>query len=329
MMYSIFKRGMDILGAGFGLMLFLPVGLVIALVIKVSDGGPVFYGQVRVGRNGHLFKIWKFRSMVPNADRVGVAITQGADPRITRIGRWLRGTKMDELPQLWNVFVGEMSLVGPRPEVPKYVALYSPSQREVLRFRPGITDVASLSFRDEEGLLAGAPDVEEFYVRHCLPKKIDLNLEYQRAASVLGDLGVIARTIGLMFSRVSSGGSAGRDDLSQDDLLASGKDRRVAIIGAGDAGQEALKALHKRPGFNVIGFFDDDPRSWHQRHQGVEVVGMPECLGNAAWKQRVDAVVLALGPEREARADQLRQWFEGFGLKEALLQESEARSVSR
>jgi lipopolysaccharide/colanic/teichoic acid biosynthesis glycosyltransferase len=328
-MYSILKRGLDVLGAGFGLLLFLPVGLVIALVIKVSDGGPVFYGQVRVGRNGQLFKIWKFRSMVPNADRVGVAITQGADPRITRIGRWLRGTKMDELPQLWNVFVGEMSLVGPRPEVPKYVALYSPSQREVLRFRPGITDVASLSFRDEEGLLAGAPDVEEFYIRHCLPKKIDLNLEYQRAASVLGDLGVIARTVGLMFSRISDGGSVGRDDLSRDDVVASGTDQRVAIIGAGIVGQEALKALQKCPGFRVIGFFDDDPRSWHQRHQGVEVMGMPECLGNAAWKERVDAVVLALGPEREARANQLRAWLEDFGLKEVPLREMGARFAFR
>jgi lipopolysaccharide/colanic/teichoic acid biosynthesis glycosyltransferase len=316
MLYPILKRGMDILGAGFGLLLFLPVGLVIALVIKVSDGGAVFYGQVRVGRNGQLFKIWKFRSMVPNADRVGVAITQGADPRITRIGRWLRGTKMDELPQLWNVFVGEMSLVGPRPEVPKYVALYSPSQREVLRFRPGMTDVASLSFRDEEGLLAGAPDVEDFYVRHCLPKKIDLNLEYQRAASVLGDLGVIARTFGLMFSRISESRAAGQEDPSWVEEPLSGADRRVAIIGAGEAGQAAFTALQRRPGTHVIGFFDDDPRCWHQCYQGVRVLGMPECLGNAAWKPRVDVVVLALGPNQEKRAEEFRKYMLVCNLRE-------------
>lgn len=319
-MYFLSKRGLDVLGAGFGLLLFLPVGIVIALVIKISDGGPVFYGQVRVGRHGKPFKIWKFRSMVPNADRVGVAITQGADPRITRIGRWLRGTKMDELPQLWNVFVGEMSLVGPRPEVPKYVALYSEAQREILRQRPGITDVASLSFRDEEALLAGAPDVEGFYVKYCLPRKIALNREYQAQASLLGDLGVVARTLGLMLSRVTQRRAGGRERAGEH-RPARGKDGpgighpapRVAVVGAGTAGQRLADRFLDAGNAEVVAFFDDDAHAWHGVHRGVPVVGMPECLLNATWRQRVDAVALALEGDSGERAEDLRRTFEAAG----------------
>ena len=133
--------------------------------------------------------------MVINADKLGVPLTKEEDPRITWIGRLLRKSKLDELPQLWNVLVGEMTFVGPRPEVARYVDRYTPQQREILNFKPGITDVATLLFRNEEALLRGAPDVEAFYLRYCLPRKIDLNLHYERRASLLHDLWIIAQTL--------------------------------------------------------------------------------------------------------------------------------------
>src|SRR5713226_9464813 len=136
-----------------GLALVAPLGLLLALLVKLADGGPIFYGQIRVGQFGKPFRIWKFRSMVINADKMGMAVTREKDPRITRIGRFLRKAKLDELPQLWNVLVGEMSFVGPRPEVPRYVALYTPQQREVLNSKHGITDLATMLFRNEETLL--------------------------------------------------------------------------------------------------------------------------------------------------------------------------------
>src|ERR1035437_11158374 len=121
-----------------GLLVLAPAGLLIVVLIKLSDGGTVFYGQTRIGRFAKPFRIWKFRSMVPNADKLGVPLTKEEDPRITWIGRFLRKTNMDELPQLWNVLVGEMSFVGPRPEVPRYVERYTPEQREILQYKPGI-----------------------------------------------------------------------------------------------------------------------------------------------------------------------------------------------
>ena len=142
MPYPKLKRAFDVICSGVGLLVLLPPGLLIALLIKLSDGGPVFYGQKRIGRFGKPFRIWKFRSMVVNADKMGVPLTRDQDPRITGIGRFLRKTKLDELPQLWNVLIGDMSLVGPRPEVPRYVELYTPEQRQILIYKPGITDVA-------------------------------------------------------------------------------------------------------------------------------------------------------------------------------------------
>ena len=138
--------------------------------------------------------MWKFRTMVPNADRVGGQLTVAGDRRVTRVGRWLRRSKLDELPQLVNVLVGEMSLVGPRPEVARYVTLYTPAQRAVLELRPGITDPASVRFRDEERELASVSDPEAYYVDHVMPEKIRLNLEYAERAGILGDLGVILST---------------------------------------------------------------------------------------------------------------------------------------
>jgi lipopolysaccharide/colanic/teichoic acid biosynthesis glycosyltransferase len=189
------KRAFDVLLAGLGLLVLWPVWLLIGLLIKLSDGGPVLYGQRRIGQFGKPFHIWKFRSMVINADKLGVPLTSEEDPRITRLGRFLRKTKVDELPQLWNVLKGDMSLVGPRPEVPRYVDLYTPEQRDILKYKPGITDLASLLFRNEEQLLRGAEDLEGFYVRYCLPKKIELNLHYAERATLLQDLWIIIQTL--------------------------------------------------------------------------------------------------------------------------------------
>jgi lipopolysaccharide/colanic/teichoic acid biosynthesis glycosyltransferase len=189
------KRLFDICFAVIGLLVLLPVLALIALLVKWSDRGPVFFLQERVGQGGALFWIWKFRTMRAGTDKAGPGITKDGDPRITVVGRWLRKTKLDELPQLWNVLRGDMSFVGPRPEVPRYVAYYTPAQRAVLQLKPGITDRATLAFRHEEDLLAQAADVEAFYVAHCLPKKIEMNLQYGRQANLWSDIQVIVRTV--------------------------------------------------------------------------------------------------------------------------------------
>lgn len=198
-MNSFFKRCFDITAAGVGLLLLSPLFACIALAVKLADRGPIFYRQERVGRNGVSFRIWKFRTMITGADKLGPGVTQGGDSRVTKVGRVLRRGKLDELPQLINVLVGEMSFVGPRPEVPKYVAHYTSQHREILQYRPGITDPASILFRDEEGLLKGVANVEEFYLAHCMPVKIALNLEYSRRANVLTDLGLVAQTVFLLL----------------------------------------------------------------------------------------------------------------------------------
>jgi lipopolysaccharide/colanic/teichoic acid biosynthesis glycosyltransferase len=189
------KRLFDIVCSALGLVLLTPVGLLIAAAIKLTDGGPVFYGQVRVGQFGRPFRIWKFRSMVLDADKLGLPLTSEADSRVTAPGRFLRRFKLDELPQLWNVLVGEMSFVGPRPEVPRYVERYTQEQREILRYKPGITDVASMLFRNEQALLQGCSNVEDFYVRYCLPEKIELNREYAGRAGLRQDVWIILQTL--------------------------------------------------------------------------------------------------------------------------------------
>ena len=176
-------------------MLLGPVLVLLALVVKWTSPGPVFFGQERVGRGGRNFRILKFRTMVADAERRGLHITAGGDPRITSVGRFLRHYKMDELPQLWNVLVGDMSLVGPRPEVAKYVALYSPEQRRVLEVRPGITDPASLAYRHEEALLARAADPERFYIETVMPAKLRINLDYINHRTFVRDLAVLLRTL--------------------------------------------------------------------------------------------------------------------------------------
>ena len=189
------KRLMDIAVSGCALAVLWPVLLLIALAIKIDDPGPVFYRQVRVGRYGKTFRIFKFRTMVVDADKKGLSITVGRDSRITRMGAFLRKTKLDELAQLINVFVGEMSFVGPRPEVPRYVDLYTPYQRQVLLVRPGITDYASIAYRNENDLLAGCDDPEKMYIEKIMPDKIELNMKYLREISPIADIRLILSTI--------------------------------------------------------------------------------------------------------------------------------------
>ena len=189
------KRLFDLCWTLPGLLVLWPAFLVIALLIKLDDGGLVFFRQVRVGRSGRAFRVWKFRTMIAHAEQLGAPLTVGEDPRTTRFGRWLRRSKLDELPQLFNVLAGEMSLVGPRPEVPRYVALYSPDQRRVLDLMPGITDPASIAYRHENDLLARAPDPERHYISVILPAKIRINLDYAARATRWTDLVVLLDTL--------------------------------------------------------------------------------------------------------------------------------------
>lgn len=188
------KRLFDLLAAGTGLLLLSPVLVIAALAVKLGSRGPVLFVQQRMGRNFQPFGIYKFRTMITDAERVGGQITFGRDPRITRVGHILRQTKLDELPQLVNVFVGQMSLVGPRPEVPRYVDLYQADYAYVLSIRPGITDLASLKYRDEAEQLALSADPAKEYAERILPDKIALAREYIDTASFAGDLSIIFRT---------------------------------------------------------------------------------------------------------------------------------------
>lgn len=193
------KRALDLLGALFGLLFLILPGMVVGTLIFLEDRGPVFFRQTRIGRKGKPFRIWKFRTMIVQPVVSGFQLTVGSDPRITRVGHWLRKTKIDELPQLLNVLVGEMSLVGPRPEVPRYVARYSDNQRLVLNLTPGITDLASIQFRHESDLLAMVTDPEHLYMSEIMPAKISINVAYAEKATVWTDIGVILKTFGVLF----------------------------------------------------------------------------------------------------------------------------------
>jgi lipopolysaccharide/colanic/teichoic acid biosynthesis glycosyltransferase len=192
---SVGKRAFDLLCMIPGVVILIPLAVVVAFAVKLDDGGPVFFRQVRAGWNGKPFRMWKFRTMVVNAEKLAGLITIGQDPRITRVGRVLRKTKLDELPQFLNVIAGDMSLVGPRPEVMRYVEMYGEDQRKVLELMPGITDPASVKYCDESELLSQADDPERLYVEEIMPEKIRLNLEYAEHASVASDLRVVLKTI--------------------------------------------------------------------------------------------------------------------------------------
>lgn len=191
------RRLLDMVVALVGLISLSPLWLLIAISLVLDSPGPLFYRAHRVGKDGNLFYLYKFRSMVTDADRRGPAITAAGDARVTRVGRVLRKTKLDELPQLLNVLRGEMSLVGPRPEDPRYVALYTPEQRQVLQVRPGITSAASLAFRHEEALLTGV-DWETTYRTQVLPSKLAIDLDYLRQRTLRSDLRLIMHTIAAM-----------------------------------------------------------------------------------------------------------------------------------
>jgi lipopolysaccharide/colanic/teichoic acid biosynthesis glycosyltransferase len=196
------KRLFDIVASLLGLAALALPGLLLAGVIKLDSPGPVFFRQQRVGRFGRAFRIHKFRTMHVDAERAGGPLTVGADPRVTRVGRWLRAHRLDELPQLIDVLLGDMSLVGPRPEVPRYVALYPDDmRRRVLAVRPGITDPASLAFRGEAAQLAAAADPEREYVEVIMPRKLALAADYAAHANLWTDLGVVARTLAVLLTR--------------------------------------------------------------------------------------------------------------------------------
>ena len=189
------KRVMDLLGASLGLLVFSPVLLACAVAVKLSSPGPVFFRQERVGLHGKPFRIRKFRTMRVT-DGSGLHITAAGDARITAVGRLLRRSKLDELPQLIDVLVGNMSIVGPRPEVPRYMAQYPQAARErILSVRPGITDNAAIAFRDEERMLAASSDVERTYVEEIMPIKQRYYLDYVAHQSVANDLAIMARTV--------------------------------------------------------------------------------------------------------------------------------------
>lgn len=199
------KRVVDVLLALAGLALVWPLMALAALWIKADSPGPALFRQQRVGRHGRNFHILKFRTMRDDP-APGRQITVGEDPRITRSGRWLRATKLDELPQLLNVLRGDMSVVGPRPEVPRYVALYTPEEREVLELRPGITDLASIKYRHESEILAHSADPESTYVNEVMRDKLRINLAYARRAGLRADFGVIVQTVLALFRRHDGAG---------------------------------------------------------------------------------------------------------------------------
>jgi len=195
------KRTFDIVAAFLGLLLLTPILFLAALLIKLDSKGPIFFRQERTGRGFRPFLIYKFRTMVQDIPHKGGPITSDGDPRITRAGRFLRKTKIDELPQLINVLKGEMSFVGPRPEVRQYVELFREDYEEILKIRPGITDLASLKYRDEEALLGHSGNPEEEYLRRVLPDKITLAKEYLKRSSFFFDIALILKTLPKLIER--------------------------------------------------------------------------------------------------------------------------------
>jgi len=200
----VIKRTFDIVVSSLGLLVLSPLLLLVAFVIKLDSSGPIFFRQRRVGRGFRPFFIFKFRTMAHDPSGRGRPITVGDDPRITRVGRFLRRTKIDELPQLINVLKGEMSFVGPRPELPQYVELFRNDYAEILRIRPGITDLASLKYHNEAAVLKRFENPEAEYCNRILPDKISLAKEYVKKSSFIFDLALIVKTLPKIFRRSSA-----------------------------------------------------------------------------------------------------------------------------
>lgn len=188
------KRLFDIVFSFLGLVFLAPIWLLIVVLMMATSKGPVIYKQVRVGKSNKDFKIFKFRTMHVNADKLGLLSVGDRDPRITQIGYYLRKFKLDELPQLANVLRGDMSFVGPRPEVRKYVNFYNQEQMQVFKVRPGITDLASIEFRNESELLSDQEDPDSYYIHVIMPKKLQINLDYLKERTFIKDVGVIVKT---------------------------------------------------------------------------------------------------------------------------------------
>jgi len=182
-----------------GVIVLSPILLIISLSIKLSSSGPIFYHSLRIGKNKKPFKVYKFRTLVVNADKIGGPSTSDDDPRLTKIGKFLRKYKLDELPQLFNVIKGEMSLVGPRPEVPEYAKLYKDKEQIIFSVKPGITDLASLWNSDEGAILKGSPDPEKTYLEKIRPEKVRLQIKYIKEKSFFGDLKIIFKTLNKLF----------------------------------------------------------------------------------------------------------------------------------
>ncbi len=193
------KRLFDIIFSILGILILSPFLILISILVLVTSAGGAFYKQVRVGKNGKEFKLFKFRTMRTGADKAGALTIGMRDSRITSIGYYLRRYKLDELPQLFNVLMGDMSFVGPRPEVPKYVAMYTAEQRVVLTVKPGITDYASIVYSEENALLASAENPEELYINKVMPAKLKLNMRYIQDMGIGTDMGIILKTIGKIF----------------------------------------------------------------------------------------------------------------------------------
>lgn len=193
------KRTFDLLLATIGLLFLSPLFLIGAILAKLQSKGPFFYKATRVGRGGIRFEMYKFRTMVTNADSIGGSLTTYKDTRVTRIGRFLRWTKLDELPNLINVIKGEMSLIGPRPEAPVYVKYYTETQRQVLQVKPGMTGPSQLANRDEEEKLKGQQDAEHFYITELMPKKLDLDLHYVATQNIASDIGWLLKTLWVLI----------------------------------------------------------------------------------------------------------------------------------
>jgi len=192
------KRFFDITAAGIGLIFIAPIITIFGLLIRTTSIGPVFFRQNRVGLNGKIFLVYKFRTMVDRAEDLGTSVTTGNDARITPLGRFLRRTKLDELPQLMNVFNGEMSLVGPRPDVPEIVKNYMPHMKHIFEVRPGITSVATLHLRDEEEILAKVNDPDKFYEDVLVPLKVKLAMEHVDKNSFWFDMKILFQTVWML-----------------------------------------------------------------------------------------------------------------------------------
>ena len=193
------KRGFDIVASGFALVALLPLMLVLAILVRLDSPGPSLFRQTRVGKSFREFQLLKFRSM--RNGNCGTEVTCGQDARITRVGAFLRAFKLDELPQLWNVFCGDMSFVGPRPEVPMFVERFRPDYEELLSVRPGITDPASIRYRSEAGILGTTQDPVNYYTNVILPDKIEISRAYVRSANFKKDISLILRTIAVLFQK--------------------------------------------------------------------------------------------------------------------------------